>query len=706
MPAPAPAAAAATPAAAAPAVAVTTAVPTAAGPRRPRPWTPAQLAALKTRWEWFPGFDAGGRFTDADFKVLNDIVGVEKKRAATWRDSQRRARKRVHARRWQPSLVAQVYGSAGAEEPKLVDSYYADSRAGTKRKQPAAAAAPRTIAPPVHDRWTGCVLTPEAVAQRVREGDGSKGYRAGLDSDLMTLASAQLLLLQGLEAAGSTALAAIVAQVPAAVLKTYNDAFAHAEARKRCSFLGAQQELEAAWRQSPGFAALRDACLAECAAIPLPSQHRGIPGIGRSNTLYAARVAKALFARVVRACGDLVGAEVLMQERAMMEAATQPSTKQRSSCIAEQSHAQATVAYIGGALIRAGLKKFCGKMRRHKRARGLIRRLLGKTVEASAQGPAPPLPTSHVDGDCSDDEDNPDLICLCDTSDGEERAEEEEEEGEVDGSCSSGGEDQEGEDAGELPVTAAATRDPLGVDWSGWQFSGGVYDEGVPADTTTSLQPPTSQARWRDGADRSQLDEKIQRLSQGSLYMPTTAFVRWLTKLDNAVAPNVTVENMLQVGSKALSAARARVTADAQLQVELDRCLGVSAAAAANPPTRAIADVRKHCLDYYFNVNSTRHLRRIRKACGLYKEQLTTRDGVTKKGGGTRRRKRAEQDRRALTDLKNRLEAPGTHGCPMTATDDPQHLRLPCDSHQRPLATAAPRDSHGVVSRLCMYVCT
>eukprot|EP01047_Picozoa_sp_COSAG01_P092272 COSAG01_NODE_23676_length_806_cov_0.746818_1_plen_117_part_01 len=117
------------------------------------------------------------------------------------------------------------------------------------------------------------MLTPEAVARRVREGDGSKGYRAGLDSDLMTLASAQLLLLQGLEAAGSTALAAIVAQVPAAVLKTYNDAFAHAEARKRCSFLGAQQELEAAWRQSPGFAALRDACLAECAAIPLPSQH-------------------------------------------------------------------------------------------------------------------------------------------------------------------------------------------------------------------------------------------------------------------------------------------------------------------------------------------------------------------------------------------------------------------------------------------------
>jgi hypothetical protein len=129
MPAPAPAAAAATPAAAAPAVAVTTAVPTAVGPRRPRPWTPAQLAALKTRWEWFPGFDAGGRFTDADFKVLNDIVGVEKKRAATWRDSQRRARKRVHARRWQPSLVAQVYN--GAEEPTLIESYYA----GTKRKQ-------------------------------------------------------------------------------------------------------------------------------------------------------------------------------------------------------------------------------------------------------------------------------------------------------------------------------------------------------------------------------------------------------------------------------------------------------------------------------------------------------------------------------------------------------------------------------------------
>jgi hypothetical protein len=95
----------------------------------------AEHEALTMRWEWFPGFDAGGRFNAEHFQEL-EALGLEKKRVKSWCDNRRRARKRLHDRRWLPGCITRFYASTSrAVEPRLVHTYYA--RSSRTKKRPA-----------------------------------------------------------------------------------------------------------------------------------------------------------------------------------------------------------------------------------------------------------------------------------------------------------------------------------------------------------------------------------------------------------------------------------------------------------------------------------------------------------------------------------------------------------------------------------------
>ena len=185
-------------------------------------------------------------------------------------------------------------------EPTLA-SRYAQPVARKRKATPV-----RAPAEPAGDRWILRAVSVDSICDRVRDGDGSKGFRAGLGSGVMFLGKAELTLLDGLRAWSSPTLRSIASEFVPALFQTYNQAVAHSAKHKRCSFVGAQQELAAAWEDSVRFAELRDSFLTECKAILLPSQHPGIRGIERSDALYALRVATALFGRVCLACRDLL----------------------------------------------------------------------------------------------------------------------------------------------------------------------------------------------------------------------------------------------------------------------------------------------------------------------------------------------------------------------------------------------------------------
>ena len=116
--------------------------------------------------------------------------------------------------------------------------------------------------------------------------------------------------------------------------------------------------------------------------------------------------------------------------------------------------------------------------------------------------------------------------------------------------------------------------------------------------------------------------------------MPTDQFLAWLTSVENAARPMLTLDTMLSEGKGAIDRVYQYLLNRTDARAAFVTCVGAGAAA------EDVDALLEQALWYYFNANVRRLLRPIKVAKGLFRDTLETRKKVSgkakkkAKGGG------------------------------------------------------------------------
>eukprot|EP01047_Picozoa_sp_COSAG01_P018030 COSAG01_NODE_967_length_12384_cov_3.880505_7_plen_650_part_00 len=612
------------------------AAPPAATAARPQKKTPQQLSLLTV------AFQASRRTPQDTARQATFLAlcasGLRKKQIQSWFSSRRKSVAAAEEAR-KDEMRGRLVGPYVGRQDAAVDlvHYYRHAVPGPKRKAAASAApaaAARSAPPPAGDRWAQVSLAPKAVVARVRTGDGSTGFRGGLEDGGQTLGAAQVEMLDQLVAAeaGLAAVAAVVGESERELHIINNCAATQVKPGARCSFVGAKQQRLTQWEASATYGAVCGQFQAACASVQLAPEYEGISLPPQAVKRRHEEVAAALLDRLLLACADLYTADLLAQEEAMHEL-VEPEAKRRHCVVQPRSRGQGSIANIAGFLIRAAKTKFQYSGPAHKRARQLIKRLVaagaaptsaaaacGATAAADAAATNAAATAVPVDGigvaslaagQVPSDYDE-EVICLDDSE--------------------SGGDDSEGEAL--LDEEGAASGGEGGVDSNPFGvFAGSEEEDGdIPADTVAAV-PCRDVREFADGAGRCDMYAKIDERNRGNLTKPAVALVEWLTEVDNLAAPWLTLPKMLRAGKGAVDRARVEALAQPHVRDNFYALCGIKRGVAVATWGATVELLLAHALDVFFNTNSTRYLESIKKSKQLYKPQLTTRTRVVKGGG-------------------------------------------------------------------------